>query len=361
MGKRKISDYYKSTKKRARRVGGTKTRISYAKGRKNYRRKGQRMGRRTRGGRRKKGSRTKTITGNLRTLTQSIADRVTVPSPVGTAGTTDAFGKKCAYLFSGVKTGTDYSLGCMTHVINMAALIENDEQSLYITGATSETKFVIKDANAKYDFVNMSNGSAKLTIYTCVCQRDIINGQLSTNFISILGDGFYQRGLTAGGRGLSDQGVYDASLTPFDSHKFCSYFKVLKSEICVMDPGSMQTRTIKTGRQQINMEHYTTQSATAQNSLQAGLDYSHRRGQKFLFIKVEGQPANDNGNETTRDLSYTTPAIDMITEVSYTFQAVNRQAPIIAQMTSVGFGVPAASGVQLMEDETGNVVNQVNA
>lgn len=359
MVKRKISDYYASRKKRHNTGGrktGTKTRSRMVrrlgKGRI---RKGRGMGRRSRHSRIKKGSHVKTTVGNLRTLTQQIIDRVSVPTHSGTAGTPDNVGKQCTYYYPGVNQQTSFSLGGVPHCISMASILEVDEASLFVgTNTLSETTYLVKDSQQTYDIVNCSNGAARLTIYYIRCKMDVLNGQSQGNPLATMGDGFFQRfyGQT---RGPSNAGIFACDLTPFQSHKFCQYYTVYKQEVVLMDPGSMQTRRLVTGSYPVNMSHYTTQTATGQSSLNATQDYSHRRGEKFLLIKLEGQPANDSAY----NLTYTNPAIDVDCRCSYTYQSRNRQAPTLTSLTPINYKLPGT--VQIMEDETGAVVNQVDS
>lgn len=356
MAKRKISDYYRSTKKRR---GGPKRKV-YAS-HPNYKHRGRyntkrRMGRRTRYGRKTKTSRIRTTYGNLRNITQQVADRVIVANSTGTAGNADNIGKRCTWLYSGVNSPNfDYGLGCMAHITNMASIAEVDENSAFLGQVVPETKFQVKDSQAQYDITNCSDASSKLTVYHCTVKRDVVNVNSNYNFVSMLGDGYFQRGLITGGRGQANQGLIDAAYTPFHSHKFCSYVHVGRVETIILDPGQVCKRTVKTGSYSVNMSHYTTSTAVGQTSGTATLDYSHRRGEKFLLIKVEGQAANDSANS----LSFTSPAIDMITTLSYTFQAINRQAPTLTTFGAINFKIPTT--VQIMEDETGAVIPQANA
>lgn len=356
MAKRKISDYYRSTKKR-RSQPRRKVYASHpnAKHRGRYGKK-RRMGRRSRYGRKTKTSRSKTTYGNLRNITHQIADRVVVGISSGTAGAADTKGKQCTWLYTGANSPNfDYGLGCMSHITYMASIAEVDESSAFYGQVVPETKYLVKDSQAIYDITNCSDASTKITMYHCTVKRDVINSNSQYNFISLLGDGYFQRGLVAGGRGQANSGVTDATLTPFHSHKFCSYIHVGRTETVILDPGQVCKRAVKTGSYNVNMAHYTTSTTAGQTSGTATLDYSHRRGEKFIFMKIEGQAANDSSNR----LTYTSPAVDLITTMSYTFQAINRQAPTITTLQAINFSVP--STVQIMEDETGAVVPQANA
>lgn len=359
MVKRKITSYYKSSKKRSTAAGrrsGKVTRKPVAR-RRNKVRRGSRNTRR----RSKKSSNIKVTKGNLRTLYQQVIDRVQVPSASGTAGTADFTGKRCTYYFPGVNQSKAYTLSCMTHIINMARTIQLDEQAMLGTTGSitpqpiNETKYLVKDSHQIYDIVNCSNASAVLTFYKCMFQKEVLNGEGQTDLKLMLGDGFYQRnGL--GTRGLSNASLYDPDLSPFESHKFCSYVKILDVSTQILNPGQMTTRRIHTGSYYVNMSHYTTTTSATQTFTEATLDYAHHKGEMCYLIKVEGQPANDAG---AANLTYTAPAIDVDSRCTYTYQSVNRQAPAIYQMPAVGYSTPAT--VQIMEDETGAVANSINA
>lgn len=360
MVKRKISDYYAQRKRRASQRVRRSTKAARTRtNRRRYKSRSstRRVGRGSRRIRRKKNSNIKTTTGNLRTTVQDIIDSVVVSQSTGTAGAADIAGKRCVYYYVGVNQGQSLALGSLPHLLQMASVIETDEVSIANqSNILSETKFMVKDSFQEYDIVNTSNGAGRLRIYYCTFKRDVLNGESQADIRAILGDGFYQRGLTAN-RASGNTGLFDPALTPFQSHKFCSYITINKVETCIMDPGQMITRKITTGSYMFTASHYTTQTAVNQTSAQSTADYSHRRGEKFILIQLEGQPANDSGG----NLTYTSPKIDVNAKTSYTYQSINRQAPLLQILTAQGFKVPASGGVQLMEDETGAVVNQVNA
>lgn len=359
MVKRKISDYYAQRKRRS--YGGSRkpskiTRKRNIRRRTTLRRTKRRVGSRSRRGYSKKGSRVKVTVGNLRTLTQQIIDKIKVGAPSGTAGTADVQGKRCNYYYPGVNQSSCYALGGLYHVINMADLIEKDEFSVSnASGQTvAETTYMVKDSFQDYDIVSCSNAAARMRIYHCYCKMDVINGESQSDIFAVLGDGFYQRGIS-NNRGGLNLGLTDPSITPFQSHKFCQYFTITKVENVILDPGAMISRRIVTGSYHVNMSHYTTQTTTNQTSLTATKDYSHRKGERFLLIQLEGQPANDSSS----NLSYTSPSIDVDCKTSYTYQAMNRQAPILTELTALQYTVP--NGLQIVEDETGAVIAPVNA
>lgn len=356
--KRKLTSYYRSTKRRN--TGGSRRTASKKTYRRKSRNRSRRGSSRVLGGNSRKGGKGKLVLGNLRTYIQSYADRAVCSIPAGIA--TDPIGKRCTWFTTGdasVNGAAGIGLNGIGPCLYMADILERDEQTTAGSAyPVTETKFTIHRSFHEHSLSNMSNGTAMLTIYYCICQRDVINVQNQQSLVTILGDGFFQRGFGAG-KGVTNSGVYDASLTPFDSHKFCSYFKVYKTETCNMDPGQTIKRKLIMGPKRINIDHYTTQTAANQSTLTADLNFSHRKGEKILLFKLEGQPANTAGGKMT----FTSPAVDMITLCNYSYQAINRQAPIITKANAIGFDGSGDTGynVQIMEDETGAVVQQVNA
>lgn len=367
MAKRKITQYYRATKRSKNGVSlSRQSRSTTAP--KNRRRKRKVVRRTTSKRRPKRKSLTKTTYGNIKTYLVENADVANVPPPATGTGA-DFVGQTCAYFATGCSAyntpyiaGNCLALNGMAAVVNMADIIRKAEQDSGSAGPSGETRFMIKNSSQTYQLVNQANSVATVTAYFCLCQRDV--QQISSTDSArdprtILGDGFYQRGeqtaaVALPAPGTNNPQLFDALLSPFDSHRFCSFFKIYKTQTIKMDPGMNQSFILKSNSKFINYDHYTQFSSLQINgggtTEASTLQYSHRKGEQFILFKVMGQPSDYNNNQAT----YTTPKIDMITKTHYNFCAINRQQPIIYRDFAVGFSQKATgTTANVMVDESG--------
>nr|USZ80616.1 capsid protein [Sichuan tick-associated circovirus 2] len=284
--------------------------------------------------------------GNILTLDYDNADTRQVPT--GTANQ----GKQCTYLVNGQSAARP--LGGLRDIQDMATLITNLEADN--TNQTSdlrsfETKFVVKNSFQESTIINTSNASVLCVTYMVRCRVDIGTAQPYNDIIQILGDGFFQRGYTTGGNGSGNQGCTDASLSPFDSHKWCSYFQVMKTMKYELEAGATKILRVQTRKP------YTLNTAHLfENNLysfpaQFNPVLYHRRGEMFCFTKFEGIPADSSTGQW-----YTTPKLDMITKTHYNFAMLAPNPPLINRVAATGYTVPTAT-INIMQEEAG--VNQV--
>lgn len=373
MVKRKITQYYRATKKAKNGVQVRNTRRAAPK---NRRRRVTIKRTRRRIPKKKRKTNTKTTLGNVKTYLVENADICVVPT-ASVGGGSDYIGQRCAYFAPGCSTsstitapGNCLALNGIQAIVNMADIIRKAEQDSGSPGVTGETKYIIKNSSQVYQLVNQSNSIATITAYYCVAQRDVMADSASSSPqrdpVFILSDGFYQRGETTGTGlapivGKQNPQLNDTLLSPFDSHRFCSFFKIFKTETYQMDPGMNKSHILKSSNKFINYDHYTQ---FQNNAYQGGTEtyavqYTHRKGEQFIMFKVTGQPSDFNNEQ----LTFTSPKIDMITKTHYNFQSISRQQPIIYRDFAVGFQQKATTTTvpTIMVDESGVPATATNA
>lgn len=302
---------------------------------------------------------TKTIKGNIQSFIIEYADTQQVPVRPTTAGS-DLVGQQCVYMFSGCGNstgpGNNGSLGSLTNIQSMGAVIESQESPALGNQFTyCETKFQIIDGYSKMQLVNQSNSQATVHMFYCETRRDIPNVNNYRDPRYILGDGFIQRGFGSGNSNIT-AGNYDNELTPFDSHKFCGFFKIYKQERVIMDAGQNIIRVLRMRNKYIDTSYYDTPNVNGTSISGQNPMFIRRKGERWILFKISGQPA-DGGDA---NVTYTSPKIDMITSNHYNFMSINRQQPIITKATPGGF-TGGTSTVTIMQDEAGVAVGQTSA
>lgn len=297
------------------------------------------------------------------TQSQPAADVIGQTSLYFTVGTTP----------NGVSGTTDARPMLDMHdVIRMGDTIRTDNTGTFTAGGTvlpqdllGETKFYVESCYQNYQLTNQCNSVITLYMYTCQIRRDIINGQSCYNITNLLTQGWSQRDFIVNPKTTGNPpGDAPADLTPFDSHKFCSFVKILKTEKVLMDPGTQVNRTIRASDKIINFDHYFTYTSLAgsQTTESRSQDYSHRAGAMFILFRMIGQPSvrqqTVNSVTTGTQLgAYTVPKIAMITKTHYTFQSISRQSPKGIREVAQGFYDPymATDGGEIINDENGQV------
>lgn len=307
---------------------------------------------------------------NTATYTYDYADQWAV-----TAGG-NVNGKQCKYGHVGQFSSTAFPF--LLNIGHLAQIADDLQRASVnsFNGNTPpialETKFFIKNCFQTHEIVNMSNGHTTLYAYKCVFRQDIsysFNGTAGANGyqspINLLGDGFYQRGVTGLGRGRNNIGCTDCDLSPFDSHKFCSMVKILKTSKHDLDAGQIIKFSITKRRPvYINMDHYYTPNASNQTTF-ASLtpDYTHRKGEMFYLFRIEGQPSNGNGTGTlSTSIFYTSPKVNMITKTHYNATWLNPTLNRIVNNDANNYLAPVNVGDEvIMNDENGVKVQETNA
>nr|UBJ25941.1 capsid protein [Giant panda circovirus 3] len=280
--------------------------------------------------------------GNILTLDYDNADTRAVAAGTVTQG------KQCAYLVNGQAAARP--LGGLRDIQDMATLItelEADNTNATANLRSFETKFVIKNSCQESTIINTSNASILCTTYMCRVRVDIGTNQNYQDVIQAMGDGFFQRGYTAGGSGSANQGCTDASLSPFDSHKWCSYFSVMKTMKYELEAGATKILKVQTKKPYtVNTAHFF-QNNSFQYPPSFNPTLTHRRGEMFAFTKFEGIPADSSTGQW-----YTTPKIDMITKTHYNFAMLAPNPPLITRVAATGYTVPTGS-TNIMQEENG--------
>nr|UBJ25943.1 capsid protein [Giant panda circovirus 5] len=295
---------------------------------------------------------------NFQTLITDHNDVATVvasPAALSTAGSVDTTGKQCKWFFVGSSSDAGLHQGMLlglADTVQLATLLVQ-QQSPTSTIYANETKISIIDCYQTSELVNASNGIANLTSYKVMCRRDVaFNGANNySNLYNLIGQGFFQRGFGSTGYG-ANEGLTDAELSLYDSHKFCSEFKIVQSKKTALDPGTSCKFSVSARSKIINYNHYTTESAHTTLPSAAGLDYCHREGEMFWIHKLEGIPAADT-NTPVADATYTLPRIRMITKTHYNFCQINPGAPLITKIAAHGYQSTAGGNVVMEQDESG--------
>lgn len=299
---------------------------------------------------------------NKQSMVFDVADVISVPASTPTSG------KTCRYGHVGVSTANFVGnllsiphLGYMGNKALQASAPAYGATGAYGNAATApylETKYKILDCYQTTELSNTSLGQITLTAYKCEYRRDTANLSSYTSPLWLLGDGFYQRQTSIGSavpvQGYNNSGVTTDSLSPYDSHKFCSFVRILKQTKIQMGPGQIEHFTIKRGSQMINMDHYVTDtSSITQYPTSIGpYDYSHRKGELFYLFKVTGQVTNDMTNPNL--IGASTPKVDMITKTHYNFVCLNPALPTVTEITPVNYGTLTTN--EYVDIESGTIV-----
>lgn len=342
-----LSDYVPSRVTRLRRRGTKKYRRSFASVRR-YR--GRRSGRTRRG---------LTVAKVLRSLTPRHSVSYASAGKVQ-VGSSTAVGPSCVYYFPNQRntlsdyTNTTGTVGTNARIINGSSITQVfpnfldmstigsristiDGNSTYTSSTffSPSVKFWAGDYKVSTKMVNQSNGQAIVHIYTCVARRDIPNSQNS--FYNIMANGLREKlssndsTLTYAYAGGEDDYMRDDTLSPYDSSKFCSYFKVISRKI-VMNAGDIKLCYLnKRGMSIINPAVYSSLASNTATWNTGTTDVICRKGAVFQFFKVTGQPTNDT---TSRQfLGLTSPNIIFTHDYSFSYRfnveagAVNTRFP----------------------------------
>lgn len=332
----------------------------------------------------------KTNMANKQNYVVSICDIAQVNSPpvAGSANSPqqDLFGPLSFYFTTGTTfnggnatTADAHSLLGIVDITAISDIIRRDEAATAVaSGVTGqqnflgETKFYVEDCYQNYQLTSQSNSVITLYMYYCEFRRDCVNAQSQYNVTNLLYQGWTQRGLVIDSSLVSGSPSGDApgDITPFDSHKFCSYVNIYKTEKVLMDPGTQVNKTIRASSKFINFDHYYTftQLGPSLANESRSRDYSHRAGEKFILFRMLGQPTvrqtTSNGVAIgTNEGGYTCPKIAMITKTHYTYQSISRQQPKITRGLPVGFYNPFQSNDNgfMIVDESGIESGGVNA
>lgn len=300
---------------------------------------------------------------NVQTYSVQLADQFVMPPGTGTVGSTDSFGKQCIYgaVGMGLLQGTNpqfQPLMSIEHIGYIASLIQGEQTNN--SGLQSpEVRVHLMNCWSSSDLVNMTTSDIKITAYRCMFRKDVPYNSASNyfNIYNMLGNGFFRRAIGTNPYG-TNEGLRMAELTPYDSHLFCSWVKIMGQRSRVLRPGDTATYKCSNKYTCINWNHYYTETAANQNPVQGQRDVARRKGEQFWLYKFEGVPANSATN--TGQMTYTLPKIDMITKFHYNYAQVN-PAPPIATRTVLGYVGVANTDISIINDDSGLKTKQETA
>jgi len=277
--------------------------------------------------------------GNIKTYIQQVADFAIPPIPPVGGYNPDLVGTQCVYIAPGVGNLNTVLVPLMgiQDLTAMARDVYTTDPISTNNSAAGEflpcTKFRILNCNAKYTLINQSNSQVHVDIYYIKCRRDIPNTWSMADLHSLLGDGYYQRGYGSS-RGLANEGIHLASLTPFDSSKFTSLYNIYKTEKVTLNCGNTIKRTLTNGLRYINWDHYETPQGAG---TAAGQIYSHMKGEKCILFKITPNPAINYGPDGSLSNSYSEPLVQLQSVNHYNYQGINSQQPKILKAPAIGF------------------------
>lgn len=262
------------------------------------------------------------------------ADQIAVPNSSTTLGAS------CAYFFAGYSNAARLvEIYAVDHILKIA----NQINTAVASTSQLDQKYFITNVQFKQILTNQSTAQANITAYYCKWRNDIVNLESFIDPRSLLGDGFYIKGISAGGRGSTNNGLNMNDLSPFQSGKFCEEVKIYNVKKVTIKPGfshqfklsAFKTKLIRPGR-------LVTATTTGQNFLTADQNYSHMEYSKFILFKITGQPTNDA--VTLANVGTTTPKIDSNTQIIYTWKYIQDITPDIYREVA-NFTSPATANI----------------
>lgn len=294
-------------------------------------------------------------------------------------GASTAVGPSCVYYFPNQRntlsdyTNTTGTVGTNARIINGSSITQVfpnfldmstigsristiDANSTYTSSTffSPSVKFWAGDYKVSTKMVNQSNGQAIVYVYTCVARRDIPNSQNS--FYNIMANGLREKlssndsALTYGYAGSEDDYMRDDTLGPYDSGKFCSYFKVSSRKI-VMNAGDIKLCYLnKRGMSIINPAVYSSLASNTATWNTGTTDVICRKGAVFQFFKVTGQPTNDTASR--QFLGLTSPDIIFTHDYSFSYRFNAEAGAVNTRFAATGY---ANVGTGSIMTEQGNV------
>lgn len=251
-------------------------------------------------------------------------------------------GKACVYYTPGRVNGVlaaPAGLGCVNDVLRMADILKLNQTNQVVPTKTLETKFFISYATQRYTVINQNQGQAFLTAYYLYCRRDIAADFNRQDPITDLGNGFLQRGIGTL-QGGANEGIFIERNDPFQSHAFCSSYKVLKVTHHKLHGGQMMNFKINIKNQVINLDRYTRAliggiDATFYNAFRL---LSHRQGERFIMFKFSGQMGGST--IVAANVGFTQPELDFRCETEYSIRSIFNTGSYTINDPVVGYTGP---------------------
>lgn len=148
---------------------------------------------------------------------------------------------------TGVAEPVHFGPAMMTDVQNALAAIEptpaTQNSAGNLTAATR--KIFIKSCTTAYTMKNVTNSPVRVVLYDCVLRRD---QQVLVRPSTVWNDGVLDEAVTVPGAGtITNARTFRIpGATPFQSQKFCQYFKVRKVTKYELHPGSIHVHRVTT-------------------------------------------------------------------------------------------------------------------
>jgi len=387
---RRITSWLRSTRARTgRRANVTSKRRKRAP---------SRMARSRRGARRRIGSYRKRAKGG-----SSLAKLTRILAPVNTYSFQIAGRASCAFTSTLTAAGTsvaglsvckwftpnrtvDTSLAYPNYrdVFSVARHLNSRNSFQGFTGASGfdvtsmDFKYVTRNYKQSTKIVNQCNAQSILVYHEIVARQDIPLVSVSDNFnydlLKWLGKGFFMTAI----RQLDNDGVDNVGDTPttlpsssnealsdnayniFNSGPFLHFFKVRRMRTVVMNAGDIRMFELNrpaaiTHRPAswLTLEDDDNTYGYNNNNPQ----YCFKKGSVFQLFKLSGTPVNSAS--VSANVNTSAPAVDFVTNVSYTYQAVVKEGGVNVRASN--YGLAAMDDGQFMGEQTDSPLPVINA
>lgn len=214
-------------------------------------------------------------------------------------------------------------------------------------------KYHLTKVTARYEYSNMSLATTYLTAYFCKVRHNIPDLSGSYSPLIVLGDGFAANNYNNTGTSRGQLGLTDSELTPFQSSRFCSLFKIYKVKKLKLQGGESGRLTVKQPRMwTLNMDDIVTQTnvATMTTFPLMARYYSHLKGARFILWRIEGEVTNNDAVKT--QITNTSPTVNFITHYHYEFKWMSDTHSNIYTQAAVGFSNPVAPEIITEQGQT---------
>lgn len=273
--------------------------------------------------------------------------------------TTDGGG--CKYFTTEVWTGTESNrsnrltrpLMGVEHLVRIADNIWPISPPLVSTGTPGAqgrndnyySKFLLR-GTCLYTLRNQSNETENITAYWCTVRQNqnFVRNESSAdanNIYDALGMGFAQKGIYSAAATADNPGLQTKVYTPFDSPVFVKLFKITRMKAIIIKPGEEKRIALKSRTQTVcpaamtSLVFQSPQQTWGEKSLQ----YTYRKGSKFLLFKLNARIAGFSGQPENLDpkaITYTTPSVILETVFRYQSKFVWQPQVTHISLTNTG-------------------------
>lgn len=229
---------------------------------------------------------------------------------------------------------------------------------------TPSVEFYVSNYKAETKFVNQSNAQAIVWVFTAELRRDL--GTNQDNLYILMSQGLFEHtndldaaGYNVGSDPNNNNYMRDSSITPFDSGKFCSYIKIIKSQRLVLNAGDIRsTFHYKRAQTKVKPAMYLDLQNQTQTWNLATAKYAAKKGAVFQFFKICGQPANGPTAGGVQ-VNQTMPKIDFTHIYSFTYRHIMDTGAVTTRFPATGLG--GGSALQIMGEQTDTAIPFTNA